>query len=713
MEFNGWTPSGGGGGGGDVVGPGSSTDNAIARYDGITGKLIQDSLVTINDTGQIVATNGTQASPAYVFTGDPNTGLYQASVGEIGIASSGVGVIGLWNNLGLSIGNGFLVHDSRFTVHSNGASTVPIVTEKNNVGQAQTYLGTGSPNSVVTGTFADRDLDISTGDVYTKRTTTSNTGWSLLSFTDVQGPKYVVGNSLAGDTAANCNFLDTGNGAGIAAAITAANATAGDIHIRPGTYEFGQAGSPALPLVVGANISISGAGRTTVLKGPASGATKRLWTLAEGYAHSNYIIDWPQATTGGGNPEVINATGAGSFVNIRMLMRVQTGTSSLLYGYRLTSSVAATVLVQMVNCSVITTGTHVNSSQVFTTGQSVTNTLALMMSSCELNTVTGTCITLGSAINVSSLVMTGCVVSPGAGAGEDAILANTSPYVAVSGCKFVGVSSSEFLDLTAVKSAFVTSCDFTTGAYGIIVRNSVTAATDELQVTNCIFTDVGQPFYTNGSVGTSTITGCKVINATNNAILSVSGQTGLVVQGCTIDCSVNAGAIRCDSPNAVIANNRIVHTSTGSSTGAIFVNGVRANITGNRITYAGNHGVYLDSLGNQCTVTGNIVEYSGTASSSLGAIATNTSDSHSITGNSVNINGAAVDRTAYEIRAGSTGCVLTGNVAYVPNGGTTNPVYAIKGDNTIVVTNNARTPGTNGFSDTGTSNELAHNLVTP
>lgn len=35
---------------GDVVGPSSATDNAIARFDGTTGKLIQNSVVTIADT---------------------------------------------------------------------------------------------------------------------------------------------------------------------------------------------------------------------------------------------------------------------------------------------------------------------------------------------------------------------------------------------------------------------------------------------------------------------------------------------------------------------------------------------------------------------------------------------------------------------------------------------------------------------------------------
>jgi hypothetical protein len=40
-------------GSGDAVGPSSSTDNAIARFDATTGKLLQNSVVTIGDTGNI------------------------------------------------------------------------------------------------------------------------------------------------------------------------------------------------------------------------------------------------------------------------------------------------------------------------------------------------------------------------------------------------------------------------------------------------------------------------------------------------------------------------------------------------------------------------------------------------------------------------------------------------------------------------------------
>lgn len=45
-------------GSGDVVGPASSTDNAVARFDSTTGKLLQNSAVTIDDSGNI-ATAGT------------------------------------------------------------------------------------------------------------------------------------------------------------------------------------------------------------------------------------------------------------------------------------------------------------------------------------------------------------------------------------------------------------------------------------------------------------------------------------------------------------------------------------------------------------------------------------------------------------------------------------------------------------------------------
>lgn len=60
-----------GGGTGDVVGPSSATDNAAARFDGTTGKLIQNSVLIIGDTGNVtgIGTLNTFTLPSSNFVG--------------------------------------------------------------------------------------------------------------------------------------------------------------------------------------------------------------------------------------------------------------------------------------------------------------------------------------------------------------------------------------------------------------------------------------------------------------------------------------------------------------------------------------------------------------------------------------------------------------------------------------------------------------------
>jgi hypothetical protein len=61
LSYNGtaWVNASGSGSG-DVTGATTSTDNAITRFDGTTGKVIQNSNVTLDDTGNIVNTNSVQ-----------------------------------------------------------------------------------------------------------------------------------------------------------------------------------------------------------------------------------------------------------------------------------------------------------------------------------------------------------------------------------------------------------------------------------------------------------------------------------------------------------------------------------------------------------------------------------------------------------------------------------------------------------------------------
>ena len=76
-------------GAGDVAGPGSATDNAIVRFDLATGKIIQNSSVTITDAGEVLSVAGTNLLPSYAFAADPDTGIYNISANTIGISTFG------------------------------------------------------------------------------------------------------------------------------------------------------------------------------------------------------------------------------------------------------------------------------------------------------------------------------------------------------------------------------------------------------------------------------------------------------------------------------------------------------------------------------------------------------------------------------------------------------------------------------------------------
>jgi hypothetical protein len=84
---------------GDVDGPASATDNAVARFDGTTGKLIQNSAVTIDDSGNITPTGsvhaaaGSVGNPSLAFNVDQNTGLYNIGPNNIGVAANGSKVL--------------------------------------------------------------------------------------------------------------------------------------------------------------------------------------------------------------------------------------------------------------------------------------------------------------------------------------------------------------------------------------------------------------------------------------------------------------------------------------------------------------------------------------------------------------------------------------------------------------------------------------------
>lgn len=95
MSQAGAVSSNGGGGGGDVVGPGSSTDNAIVRFDGITGKIIQNGVAVESDAGGITSSDGTAALPTYGFLSNAAVGVYLTGGGSLGLSNGGIGWVTL------------------------------------------------------------------------------------------------------------------------------------------------------------------------------------------------------------------------------------------------------------------------------------------------------------------------------------------------------------------------------------------------------------------------------------------------------------------------------------------------------------------------------------------------------------------------------------------------------------------------------------------
>lgn len=87
---------------GGMAGPTSSTDNAVVRYDGTTGKVVQNSSVTIDDsnnmtgvvalttTGVVTVPAGTNTAPAITTASDSNTGIYFPSADTIAFTEGGV-----------------------------------------------------------------------------------------------------------------------------------------------------------------------------------------------------------------------------------------------------------------------------------------------------------------------------------------------------------------------------------------------------------------------------------------------------------------------------------------------------------------------------------------------------------------------------------------------------------------------------------------------
>jgi hypothetical protein len=83
--------------GGDVVGPASATDNAIVRFDTTTGKLLQNSVVTMDDTGVIAGATLTSPKINEILDANGNEVLGLLST------ASATDYVGIKNGIGVGV----------------------------------------------------------------------------------------------------------------------------------------------------------------------------------------------------------------------------------------------------------------------------------------------------------------------------------------------------------------------------------------------------------------------------------------------------------------------------------------------------------------------------------------------------------------------------------------------------------------------------------
>ena len=154
---------------GDVVGPASATDNAIARYDSTTGKLIQNSLVIVDDTGSVTGVNALTAESLVI---NNNATLGSSNTDTLEVKSRVTSDLDPNTNNANDIGSsGRNWRDGFFgrtlhTVNLELTGTTSFDGSQGTSGQVLTSAGTGATptwTTPTTGTVTSVDLTASTG----------------------------------------------------------------------------------------------------------------------------------------------------------------------------------------------------------------------------------------------------------------------------------------------------------------------------------------------------------------------------------------------------------------------------------------------------------------------------------------------------------------------------------------------------------------------
>lgn len=119
---------------GDVVGPASSTDNALTRFDSTTGKLIQNSTVIVGDTGNItgLGTLNTHTVPGGTGTIALTSNITGTNSGtNTGDQTSIVGITGTKAQFNTAVTDGDIAYLNSVNAFSVGGQTITVANTTN------------------------------------------------------------------------------------------------------------------------------------------------------------------------------------------------------------------------------------------------------------------------------------------------------------------------------------------------------------------------------------------------------------------------------------------------------------------------------------------------------------------------------------------------------------------------------------------------------